>query len=243
LPKLAGVIEKLGTTPTGLTEKNRGLVRQFDDPKLRAALFNLPGVLVGQLATARLSPERRLQKIRTAFAIALLVRIPLRIQNLSTLRLHHELQWPNGRAGAVFVTFRDADTKNTQPLDYEIAGRARDLLHDYLDRYRVHFADSGNPWLFVHADGTAVSATTLRDGITKAIKRELGIHMTPHQFRHVAAAIALDAQPGAINLVKGLLGHKNIKTTLNSYAGMRTREAGRAYDEILAKSQLATSTR
>ena len=61
--------------------------------------------------------------------------------------------------------------------------------------------------------------------------------MTPHQFRHVAAAVALDVHPGAIALVRDLLGHRNIKTTANFYAGMRTREAACEFDRILERSR------
>ena len=87
--------------------------------------------------------------------------------------------------------------------------------------------------MFVDNGGKPVPSGTLRDGITKAIKRGLGVDITPHQFRHLAAKIALDAQPGAIGLVQSLLGHKNLKTTQKSYAGMRTREAARFYDQLL----------
>lgn len=243
LAALANVKQKLGSTPTGLTEKNRRLLRQFSDPQQRAALLRLPDVLLDQLRTARFSPARRLQKVRTALAIELLVTSPVRLQNLAALRLDQHLQWPSGRAGTAFITIRESEAKNDQPLEYEITGCTRELLREYLDRYRAHVADSRNPWLFVHENGKPVSAGTLRDGIVKAIKRQLGIHMTPHQFRHVAAAIALDARPGAIGLVKDLLGHKNIKTTMNFYAGMRTREAGREYDKILAGSRAAGTAR
>ena len=92
-------------------------------------------------------------------------------------------------------------------------------------------------WLFVDLKGARRPDGTMRDGISKAVRREIGVEITPHQFRHLAAAILLDARPGAINLVRDLLGHKNIKTTINFYAGMRSREAGREYDRILAASR------
>jgi integrase len=59
--------------------------------------------------------------------------------------------------------------------------------------------------------------------------------MTPHQFRHLAAKIILDANPGAYELVRQMLGHKNTKTTVNNYAGIDTRRAGRAHAELLLK--------
>jgi integrase len=63
--------------------------------------------------------------------------------------------------------------------------------------------------------------------------RHLGVKLTPHQFRHLAAKIALDANPGAYELVRQLLGHKILKTTTNFYAGIDTRRAGRAHADLI----------
>jgi integrase len=52
---------------------------------------------------------------------------------------------------------------------------------------------------------------------------------------HLAAKIILDANPGAYELVRQLLGHKNMKTTTNFYAGIDTRRAGRAHADLLMK--------
>ena len=120
-------------------------------------------------------------------------------------------------------------------------GAAKELLHDYLDHFRPRVPPAERHWLFVNIQGQQVHDSALRDGITKALKRELGIDMTPHQFRHLAAAIALDAHPGGLGLVRDLLGHKSIKTTTNFYAGMRTREAAKEFDRLLSQSPVQTS--
>ena len=49
--------------------------------------------------------------------------------------------------------------------------------------------------------------------------------------------------PGALGLVSDLLGHRNIKTTANFYAGMRTREAAREFDRILERHRTAGASR
>ena len=64
--------------------------------------------------------------------------------------------------------------------------------------------------------------------------------ITPHQFRHLAAKIALDANPGAYELVRQLLGHKNLRTTTNNYAGIDTRRAGRAHADLIMKLREST---
>jgi integrase len=243
LEELARMQRKLGSAPSGLTVKNRTLIRQIDDPRVLSQLLALPAALRKELQTRRLSPARRLQKMQIALAIELLLCAPMRLQNLATLRVDQQLQWPSGRGGQAYIVLNATETKNEEPLEYPLPGRVKDMLHEYLDRYRSYTAAASSPWLFVKMDGSPVTAGTLRDGIKKAIKRGVGIDMTPHQFRHVAAAIALDHSPGAIGLVQGLLGHKNPKTTANFYSGMRTRQAGLEYDKLLASRRVPESPR
>ncbi len=239
LQELLRMKRKLGSTPSGLTDKNRRVVGECSDPEVLRQLLNLPDVLRKQAHTLRLTPARRLQKMQMALAIELLLVAPMRLQNLAALRIGHQLQWPSGRTGDVWITLRRDETKNEQPLEYPVEGHARDLLHEYLDRYRAYAKGAESDWLFVHLDGTPVSDAALRDGITKATKRELGVAITPHQFRHLVAAITLDHTPGAIGTVRDLLGHSNIKTTVNFYAGRRTRQAAREWSKILGDARRA----
>jgi integrase len=74
---------------------------------------------------------------------------------------------------------------------------------------------------------------TITNLIEKAVLKNLGLKFTPHQFRHFAAKIILDANPGAFEAVRQLLGHKNMKTTTNFYAGIDTLRAGRAHSDLL----------
>lgn len=237
LQQLVRIRRRVAASSSGLTEKNRKTIHQLEDPALRTRLLRLPETLAAQARTSKLSPARRLQRIQIALAIELLLAAPMRLQNLATLRVNHQLQWPTGREGQVIISLRDTETKTAQPMEYELGEHTKALLHEYTDVYRSRARASRDAWLFVRMNGERVSDGALRDGITKAVQRELGVPITPHQFRHLAAAIVLDARPGAIGLVRDLLGHRNIKTTVAFYAGMRTRQAGREYDRILAQNR------
>ena len=114
------------------------------------------------------------------------------------------------------------------------------LLDEYVQKYRPA-GPSTSPFLFINADGRPKSGESLRDGIVKAIKRSVGVHMTPHQFRHLAGELILRDNPGAYALVQQVLGHKNLKTTMNFYAADQSRAAGRILDEILSKHLAQTA--
>lgn len=231
--ELKGMLRRVESKlPKGLTEKNRHVVRQLGDPAMRQALIDLPRVLAKQARGGRHALPRRIQKFNIALAIQLLLVAPIRLQNLRDLHLDKQLTWPNGPQGKIYLALEHWETKNGESQEYEIPDHAKALLEEYRDRYRA-LCKPKTSALFVQSTGSPVTAAALRDGITKAIQRELGIHMTPHQFRHFAATVILDANPGAYAVVADLLGHKNLKTTIGFYAGRRTRQAAQVYDALL----------
>ena len=66
------------------------------------------------------------------------------------------------------------------------------------------------------------------------------IHVTPHQFRHLAGELILRENPGAYGLVQQVLGHINLKTTMNFYAADHSRDAGRVLDGIVTARRQRT---
>ena len=111
---------KLGTLPTGLTEKNQALLRKFDDPRLLAALLDLPDKL-WRAARRNLATSRwPFIELQTALAIDILLHVPMRMQNLTSLEFDVHLHWPQGRRKPALLTLRAAETKNDVPLEFEI---------------------------------------------------------------------------------------------------------------------------
>jgi integrase len=59
--------------------------------------------------------------------------------------------------------------------------------------------------------------------------------MHPHLFRHVAAKLFLDAQPGAYEVVRRVLGHRSIETTTGFYTGLETAASVRHFDRTILR--------
>ncbi len=57
--------------------------------------------------------------------------------------------------------------------------------------------------------------------------------MPAHRFRHAAAKIFLDRNPGQYEVVRQFLGHKDIKTTIAFYAGTESASAARYYAQTI----------
>src|SRR5262249_56914142 len=84
LAELKKLVGKMPMPQPGLTDKNKGFLRQFDDPAVLQRLHELPGRLRAEVR--RKPPHfRTLAKAQAALALALLCYIPLRLPNLVPL--------------------------------------------------------------------------------------------------------------------------------------------------------------
>ena len=88
-------------------------------------------------------------------------------------------------------------------------------------------------WLFAGAGREHKGTKTLSEQISERLWKELGLEITPHQFRHAAAYIMLKADPGNYELVRRVLGHRSSTTTRNFYIGLETLEATRLFGEMV----------
>ena len=226
---------KLGSLPSGLTEKNKALLRKFDDVRLCEMLVELPDRLWRQARRDLAKSRRPFIDLQSALAIDLLIHVPLRMENLSSLNFNEHLHWPQGRGKPALVVFQDDEIKNEIHLEFEIAKVLADRFQVYRNEIAPAVTGTRPDAVFVTWAGRPRTQAAITVAIEKTVLRWLGVKLTPHQFRHLAAKIILDANPGAYELVRQMLGHKNMKTTTNFYAGIDTRRAGRAHAELIMK--------
>ena len=232
---LKALRSKLGTLPSGLTKKNRAMLRTFDDPRLTAALIQLPDRLWHATRRLLATSRRPFIDLQSALAIDLLIHVPLRMKNLTALSFDAHLHWPQGRRKPALITFAGEETKNDVGLEFEVPTVLADRLWVYRNEIAPAVISKRPDAVFVSFTGKPRTQAAIKTAIERTVLRHLGVKLTPHQFRHLAAKIALDANPGAYELVRQLLGHKNLKTTTNFYAGVNTRRAGRAHADLVMK--------
>ena len=70
--------------------------------------------------------------------------------------------------------------------------------------------------------------------MSRAVQKWTGLRMTTHQFRHAAGAIILKRRPGEYELVRQLIGHKNIQTTMKAYIGLDSIHASEVFTGIIS---------
>ena len=182
-------------------------------------------------------PARSLAlRLQTAVAIELLIMAPVRLGNLARLRIGTHLLI--GREGGMTVVLPREEVKNGMPIEIALPAPSVRLIALYLSSHRPGLAASDSAWLFPGRGGGAPkTASSLHDQIKRCIAARCGLRFNPHLFRHLAAKITLDANPGAYGQVQRILGHKSINTTMSYYTGAETQAAFRHYDALVMKTR------
>ena len=144
---------------------------------------------------------------------------PRRIGNSVQLRLDRHLSPIAIREGQATIALPPEEMRKGKALDYLLDRDSCELMQTYLSRFRGRLAEPGNPFLFPSYMGGHKNVVTLRDQVTKLMRDELGAVWHPHSFRHLAAGLYLEENPGEYETVRRLLGHARLETTVRYYAG------------------------
>ena len=216
----------------GLTVKNMTVIRKFKDAKNRERLKALPGQLFDEALSERDAPVQAAVKAEIAIAIQILLVAPMRLANLAALHLDKNVVRVGGPEPAYHLVVPPEDVKNEEPLEYPLPRAVNEMLGIYLRVFRPRLSRAENPWLFPGAFDSHKTKGTLSGQIIDRITKELGIRLTPHQFRHLAAAFILEKDPANYEFVRRVLGHKNLQTTINFYVGLETIDAARKFSAM-----------
>lgn len=230
---LKALAAKLPAVPFDLTPKNKALLRQLESERLRAALLFLPETLLAKVASKIEASRPPFVAAQIAIAIDIQLACPLRPQNLSALHWRRHFREPDGQKGRLLLHIPAEETKTKrQDLTVEIPTDVARRLRWYRRHILPRVGADPNGFLFITEQGVRKSQQTLTQQIVETIAKHVGVHMTPHQFRHFVATVYLDANPEDHQTAQAILHHASSKTTL-IYAGSASRRASRAYGKIL----------
>lgn len=234
--KLTQLAARLKTEPQrGMTSKNRERLRALQDEGTQYRLLNLPKSIFTRPEPCGGRYGWLLAR-EDALAISILLSCPLRIQNIAQLDLERHIQRPGDRH--VYLVFEKQDTKTGQPIEFELPDDVVKLLDMHLAKRAPELCPPGTPWLFPRRDGSEpLDPSALSSRISKRLRKEVGIQMNAHLFRHFAVMIWLDANPGGYEVARRLLGHSEASHTINLYSGLETRSAVRAFSDLVEQKR------
>lgn len=233
--RLADLARRAGVPPQkGMTRKNRDRLRVLQDERTLRRLLELPERLF--TAATRATDYQRALAREEAVAIGILINCPLRVGNLAGLHLERHIQRPG--EGRVFIVLAEEEVKNAQPLEFELPAEMRRILDRHVATRAPLLCPRCTPWLFPRRDGSGpIGPSELSMRIAKRIRKEIGVEMNAHLFRHLAAMIWLNANPGAYEAARRLLGHSEVSRTINLYSGLEARSAIAAYGRVLRETR------
>jgi integrase len=229
----------------GLTEKNLAVVRQVLAGPVWREVVRHPDQL---MAEARLlkshAPLKAALRAQLAAAIAILPMAPIRLGNLTRIRLEENLIRPAGPDHPYVLVFPDYDVKNRIKLEFPLDEHVTALIAEYVHDFRPTLLRGSNDrWLFPGENGSHKTLSMFSEQITATILKATGLRLTAHQFRHAAAAVMLREEPGNYEWVRRVLGHKSIQTTINFYIGLETTQAAERFGQIVRKQVMSNLER
>ena len=190
-----------------------------------------------QLRLGRRGSQRWLTLLRDGLLIGLLALRPLRLRNLTALRLGEHLV--DHGADGWWLLIPGTETKNKRPIEMPFPDVLLPALHQYLGQARpVLQARSRNPagrtalWLSLR--GSPLSERGVHEIVARCTLAAFGRALSPHLFRHAAATTLAVEDPEQVRIAGPLLGHATFATSERYYRMSRSVDAAQVHHKLLA---------
>jgi integrase len=240
LLKMKKLVARVTDHRRGMTAKNRARLRPFDDPDTVKRFLALPQRIRAEVEGDKRAPRRRAIKAQMAAAIAILQAAPVRMANLATIDLRRHLIQ---RGDRIYLVIDETETKNGEPVDVELPRSAVEIIAWYARDYRPLLVKTPTDALFPGQGAESKKIGWLGEQIGETVHRYTGLEFNPHSFRHAAGKIYLDQRPGEYEVVRRVLGHKSLATTIGIYTGAETRAAGTHFATVVDDLRAAAPAR
>ncbi|HEV7457307.1 MAG TPA: tyrosine-type recombinase/integrase [Roseococcus sp.] len=214
--------------------KARECLRLLWQEERRAILLALPAHLMARARQDGLEPIERARLQRAACIIELLICCPMRIGNLHRLTLTRHLRYLDGPRRPTHIQLEGWETKGHEDHDFGIPRAAGEMLQTFIREGRQLLATPGNPYLFPGQNGEGpLSTDQLRAIFQDEVEGATGVRVHPHAMRGFASLIFLTSYPGQYEVLRRVLGHKDVETTRRYYTGLESIVAFEMVDEAL----------
>jgi len=229
--QLADLAQNIPVMSPAKTPKNYARLRQLCTPENKLLFLECPQRLCETAEASGLDRKSSAVDLLVAATMAILTYAPLRSANLVDLR-RHEIRWPSARGEPAHIVIPGNKVKNNHELFYELPAEVVVILRRYLEIARPWWLAADDTRVFPFRnddDGKDLFNRFLKDRVW----RETGLVVNTHLFRHIAAKLYLDANPGDYETVRLMLGHERLNTTIDFYCGLEREAAIRHYDEVV----------
>jgi len=162
------------------------------------------------------------------------------LRNLTELDLRKHLI---ERGKRLYLIILESETKNREPIDFELPAETVDLVAWYVREYRPLLLKEPTDALLPGKGGKSKSSGALAPQISNTVFKYTGLKVNVHLFRHAGGKLFLDARPGQYEVVRRVLGHRSIATTTSIYTGAERRTAGQHFAAVISERRRALEER
>ena len=120
----------------GLTDKNIAFLRQVLTPGVWGRVVKLLLAMMADARRQQHAPVRAAVTTQLAVAIAILSVAPVRLQNLTAIRLGTNLIKPDGPTSNYWLAFPNYDVKNRVRLEFPFQQYLTQLIDEYVHDFR-----------------------------------------------------------------------------------------------------------
>ena len=231
LARMRLIVSRVSQVAEGLTDKNLDRLMQFESPEAVGRFLNLPAELKREVESGKLPINQANATADVALALEIAIMAPVRNSNLSQIKLDKNLI--RYREGYMLV-FQEEEVKNKQRLQFILPPETCAMVDWYLKTIRANRLKGETDALFLGEDGLKpIAKNTLSTQVAKKVFQKTGLKFNVHLIRHATSLMYLNQVPGGHHVLRMVLGHKSIDTTLRSYSGAEAKSAVAHFDKII----------
>jgi integrase len=220
---------------TGLNQmapRNREMLRKFDDRKLALRTLLLPDAIYETYRHRTAFTMQEAYRIERAAMVAYSIATAVRPRNHASTTIGRHLIERDGRLHAHYPS---VEVKNKVELEFVLPEHTARILRFYISKVRPLLMDVDSACLWPGRKGKPKRASYLGGLIGTFMEQEVGVRVTGHRFRHLAGYLFLLDNPNGYEVVRLLLGHKSLRTTMTFYASLEAKEGFKRYDAFLKR--------
>jgi len=231
LARMRLIVSRVSQVAEGLTDKNLDRLMQFESPEAVGRFLNLPAELKREVESGKLPINQANSTADVALALEIAIMAPVRNSNLSQIKLDKNLiRYREG----YLLTFQEEEVKNKQRLLFNLPPETCAMIDWYLKTIRANRLKGETDALFLGEDGLKpIAKNTLSTQISKKVFQKTGLKFNVHLIRHATSLMYLNQVPGGHHVLRMVLGHKSIDTTLRSYSGAEAKSAVAHFDKVI----------